>query len=579
LTALLKVRQSTRNTSPEQGETTCKVNIVATDDQAAEPVDGAPNEALPVDAKPAEKVKPAETVAPAEATPSAATPSEDAPTEAVPVEPVPVEPVPVDVVPVEVVPAEAVPVEPNPIEAEPASAEATAAESTPPADRAVPVPSAPLPVPTEPIHPAVVPTPPAKPSVPRSRPPKETKPWGRVDETGTVFVQEEGGERAVGQYPDGTPEEALAYFQRKFVELAGQVTLLEQRAGRGAPATDIAKAVNSLQASVSGANAVGDLAALQSRLDALGGAVTELTEKQSEEAKAAVQAAIVERTAIVVEAEALAAADPAKAQWKQVSATLDELFLRWQKHQNDGPRLPKSESNELWKRFRAARGTIDGHRKAFFAELDSTHKDARTRKQELVTQAEALVVKGPDGIAPYRGLLDEWKLAGRAGKKFDDTLWARFKAAGDAIYSAKSEIDARDNVEFEANLALKLELLTEAEPLLTATDRVQAKDKLISIQRRWDAIGKVPREKVKTVEDRLRKVETAVRKLDEDHWQRSNPEKQARSEGLASQLHSAIAKLERELEEAKANGDKKKIAEAQEALDARKVWLDALGSN
>jgi hypothetical protein len=48
---------------------------------------------------------------------------------------------------------------------------------------------------------------------------------------------------------------------------------------------------------------------------------------------------------------------------------------------------------------------------------------------------------------------------------------------------------------------------------------------------------------------------------------------------LASQLHNAIAKLERELEEAKANGDKKKVAEAQEALDARKVWLDALGSN
>jgi Domain of Unknown Function (DUF349) len=539
LIALLKVRQSTRNTSPEQGETTCKVNIVATDDQAVEPVDGAPIEALPVDAKPAEAEKQAETVA---AEPSA-------PVEAVPAE---------TVAAVEAVPAETV-----------------AAEAVAPAEAEVPAEA----VPAEPAHVAVVPGPPAKPSAPKSQPPHETKPWGRVDETGTVFVQEADGERAVGQYPDGTPEEALAYFQRKFVELAGQVTLLEQRAQRGAPATDIAKAVKSLQASVSGANAVGDLAALQTRLDALGGTVTELTEKQTEEARAAVQAAVVERTAIVVEAEALAAADPAKAQWKQVSATLDELFLRWQKHQNEGPRLPKNESNELWKRFRAARGTIDGHRKAFFAELDSTHKDARTRKQELVTQAEALVAKGPDGIAPYRGLLDAWKLAGRAGKKFDDTLWARFKAAGDAIYSAKSEIDARDNVEFEANLAQKLELLTEAEPLLTATDRVQAKDKLISIQRRWDAIGKVPREKVKTVEDRLRKVETAVRKLDEDHWQRSNPEKQARSEGLASQLHNAIAKLERELEEAKANGDKKKVAEAQEALDARKVWLDALGSN
>jgi hypothetical protein len=404
----------------------------------------------------------------------------------------------------------------------------------------------------------------------------EETPWGRVDETGTVFVREADGERAVGQYPDGTPEEALAYFQRKFTELAGQVTLLEQRAKRGAPAADIAKTVKSLTASVASANAVGNLALLRTRLEALSGTVTELTEKQSEETKAIVAAALAEREQIVVEAEKLAAQDPAKAQWKLVSASMDELFARWQKHQQDGPRLPKNESNELWKRFRAARAIIDGHRKAFFAELDSTHKDARSRKQDLVAKAEALQPKGADGIPAYRTLLDDWKLAGRAGKKFDDALWAQFKAAGDALYSAKSEIDAKDNVEFEANLEQKLELLTEAEKLLTVTDRIKAKESLASIQRRWDKIGKVPRDKVKVVEDRLRRVETTVRKLDEEHWQRSDPEKQARSEGLASQLHDAIAKLERELADAQASGDKAKVAKAQEALDARKVWLDAI---
>lgn len=401
-------------------------------------------------------------------------------------------------------------------------------------------------------------------------------PWGRVDETGTVFVREADGERAVGQYPDGTPDEALAYFERKYTELAGQVTLLEQRAKRGAPAADVAKAVKALSGTVSSANAVGDLASLAARLEALSGTVGELTEKQSEESKAAVAAAIVERTSIVEEAEKLASQDPAKAQWKQVSAQLDELFARWQKHQTDGPRLPKAEGNELWKRFREARATIDTHRKAFFSELDAVHKDARLRKQELVEKAEALAPKGADGVAAYRALLDQWKLAGRAGKKLDDALWARFKAAGDVLYQAKTEIDAKDNVEFEANLALKLELLTEAETLLTETDRVKAKQKLGDVQRRWEKIGKVPREKVKTVEDRLRKVETAVRKLDEEHWNRTDPEKVARADSFAGQLAAAIAKLESELAAAKAGGDKKKIADAQEALDARKAWLGSI---
>jgi hypothetical protein len=403
-------------------------------------------------------------------------------------------------------------------------------------------------------------------------------PWGRVDDDGTVYVREGDGERAVGQYPDATPAEAIAYFERKYVELAGQVGLLEQRVRGGAPARDVAKAITSLKAAVTGANAVGDLASLSERLEKLGGSVGELTEKQTAEAKAAVADAIAEREKLVAEVEALAAQDPAKAQWKQVTTQLDQLFARWQTHQQDGPRLPKSEGDELWKRFRAARTTIEGHRKAFFAELDGTHREARTRKQELAEKAEALASKGTAAIPDYRRLLDDWKAAGRAGKKVDDALWARFKAAGDVLYAAKAEVDAQENAEFSANLEKKLELLTDAEKLLTETDRKVAKEKLLAVQRAWDAIGKVPRDAMKSTEDRMRKVEAAVRKLDEDHWNKSNPEKQARSDGLASQLTAAIEKLEKELAAAKAAGDARKVKDAEEALAARKIWLDALGS-
>lgn len=405
----------------------------------------------------------------------------------------------------------------------------------------------------------------------------DQQPWGRVDESGTVYVREGDGERAVGQYPDATPEEALAYFERKYVELNGQVTLLEQRAKGGAPAADIAKSVANLSAAVANANAVGNLAALAERLGALGGAVNELTEQQSQEAKAAADAALAERAAIVEEAERLAAEDPAKTQWKQTSAALDALFAKWQAHQHDAPRIPKADANDLWKRFRAARTTIEQNRKAFFAELDSAHKGVRNRKQQLIEQAEALAPKGPEGVPAYRALLEEWKKAGRSGKKQDDAMWAKFKAAGDVLYAAKSEVDAQENEEFAGNLTQKLELLTEAEQLLTETDRTKARNALSSIQRRWDAIGKVPRDQVKVIEERLRKVEAAVRKLDDDHWKRNNPETKARAEGLAGQLNDAIQKLEAELAEAKAGTDAARIAEATEALEARKAWLKAIG--
>lgn len=402
-------------------------------------------------------------------------------------------------------------------------------------------------------------------------------PWGRVDPDGTVYVVDGDGERAVGQYPDAGPEEALAYYVRKFDELETQVRLLEQRARRGTSAAELARAVATLRDGLATANAVGDLRSLAERLDALGGEVEELTEAQREAARAALAAALGERTALVEEMERLAAADPAKTQWKQASVRIDELFARWQEHQRRSPRLPKAEAGELWRRFRDARATVERSRKAFFAELDGQHREVKARKSRLIEQAEALLPRGAAAIPDYRRLLDEWKGAGRAGKRNDDALWTRFKAAGDALYAEKAELDARENAELEQNLAVKRALLEEAEPLLTATDHVEARERLTSIQRRWDAAGKVPREHVRAVEDRMRRIEAAVRGLEEEHWRRDDPEKRARSESMERQLHEAISGLEAELAAAQESGDAARIAAAQEALDARKAWLSALG--
>ena len=166
---------------------------------------------------------------------------------------------------------------------------------------------------------------------------------------------------------------------------------------------------------------------------------------------------------------------------------------------------------------------------------------------------------------------------GRAGKKLDDALWAKFKAAGDVLFQAKAEVDAQEDEAYRANLTEKLALLDEAEKLLTVTDPKQARTALNRIQRSWDEIGRVPRDQVRPVEDRLRKVETHVRSLEDERWQREDPEKKARSEGMVGQLQDAIAKLEAELAAAEASGDQRAAAEAREALEARRSWLKAVG--
>ena len=57
--------------------------------------------------------------------------------------------------------------------------------------------------------------------------------WGRVAEDGTVFVRTADGERSVGQYPAGTPEEALKFFTDRYDALDFEVGLLEQRVRAG----------------------------------------------------------------------------------------------------------------------------------------------------------------------------------------------------------------------------------------------------------------------------------------------------------------------------------------------------------
>ena len=441
------------------------------------------------------------------------------------------------------------------------SADATGTTVEAPAPRPVPVPG---------------PGRAARPAATASGP---SEPWGRVDDDGTVSVREADGWRVVGQYPDGSPDEALAYFERKYADLASEVTLLEVRHRRGgASASDLRATAKAVHAKLDNAAAVGDLAGLAARLDALTETLAAESETEAAAAREAVDAAVKARTELVEKAEALAARDPRTVQWKQTTAELNSLFDQWQSQQQNGPRLPKSAAQQLWKRFRDARATVDKHRRAFYAELDEAHKAVRDRKTALVEKAESLASKGEDGIPAYRELLDQWKSAGRAGKKVDDALWVRFKAAGDALYGARIEREAADVEASREKIEAKRALLDEAKAVADERDLAKARSLLTHVQRRWDDIGRIfPRDAERSLDDELRKIEQNLRSREETDWKRNDPETKARANDMTRQLMDSIHKLEDDLAAAEKSGDRKAIATASEALEARRSWLKALG--
>ena len=399
--------------------------------------------------------------------------------------------------------------------------------------------------------------------------------WGRVDGEGRVYVQDGGTEREVGQFPDVPIAEAMAFYVRRFLDLKATVDLFAMRLPQ-LSIREIDSTVKSIGESLVAPAAVGDLDGLRARFEALRAVAAERRAAINAERAAAKEQALKDRTAIVERAEAIAAQDPGRTQWKSSGAELRELLEQWKGAQRRGPRLDRPTEDGLWKRFSHARTTFDRHRRQFFSELDAKQAQVKAAKEALIKRAEELSgsTDWAGTSAKYRGLMEEWKKAGRASRKEDDALWARFRAAQQVFFDARRAKDEAADAEFAENLKVKEALIAKAEALLPVKNVKAAKRALRPIQDAWEEAGRVPRNAVRRLEGRMRAVEDAIREAENAEWRRTDPETKARAEGLAGQLEDSIAELESDLAAARSAGDAKKIAEAEAALTARRAWLE-----
>jgi hypothetical protein len=394
-------------------------------------------------------------------------------------------------------------------------------------------------------------------------------PWGRVADDGTVYVRTADGERSVGSYEAGTPEEALEFFTKRYDELEGKVHLLEQRvaSGRLAPeeATSSARA---LRDQVVDAHAVGDLVSLAARLDALGPVIAVQRSARKEERAQKTAESKAEKEKLVAEAEKLAEGTD----WRNGANRLRDLLATWK----ELPRLDRATDDALWRRFSTARTTYTRHRKAHFAEEHERRDSARVVKERLAQEAEALSTStdwGPTA-GRYRDLMREWKAAGPAPREVDDQLWQRFRGAQDTFFGARDAANAALDEEFAANADVKEQILAEAERLVPVTDIEAAKKSFRDLADRWDEAGKVPRDRMKDLEGRMRKVEQAIRSVEEEQWSRSDPEKSARADDMISKLEAGIAETQAKLDKATAAGDTKRTQDLEAELANKQAFLD-----
>ncbi|WP_329114419.1 DUF349 domain-containing protein [Streptomyces sp. NBC_01465] len=394
-------------------------------------------------------------------------------------------------------------------------------------------------------------------------------PWGRVDETGTVYVRTADGEKVVGSWQAGSPEEALAYFERKYEGLVVEIGLLERRVKTtDLSAKDAQTAIDHLRGQVEEHHAVGDLDALRKRLDGLISTVEARREERKVEKAKQTDEAKLAKEALVVEAEELAQSD----QWRSAGERLRALVDTWK----GLPRLDRKSDDELWHRFSHARSAFSKRRKAHFASLDAQREDARKAKEKLVAEAESLSGSTDWGAtaARYRDLMTEWKAAGRAQRESEDDLWNRFRGAQDVFFAARSEVFAERDAEQGENLKLKEELAVEAEKLLPVKDLKASRAAFRALNERWEAIGHVPRDARPKVEGRMHTVERALQEAEESEWRRTNPEARARAAGLTGQLQDAVDKLRTQIDTARTAGNNAKADKLARELEGRQALLD-----
>lgn len=383
--------------------------------------------------------------------------------------------------------------------------------------------------------------------------------WGRVTDDGTVFVKTTEGERAVGSWHAGTPEQGLAHFTRRYEQLATEVTLLEQRLRGAGDPRQVATSAERLKESLPSAAAVGDLEALGRRVEVL----LEKTATAVEEHKAVRAAAKEENVAklatLADEAEKLGASSS----WKDAGERLRTLGQDWKRITG----VDKKTADAQWERVAAARARFNERRTAHFAALESQRGVSQERKEKLVKDAEQLSgsTDWKTTAERYKQLMGEWKAAGRAPREVEDTLWDAFKGAQDVFFQARNSSFAEKDQEFAGNQKVKEEILAEAEAL----ESPGGKGRLRALQEKWEEAGKVPRDVMKSLEDRFAKVEEKFRtQADVSHVKTTDST-------FVVRLKEKVADLEKKLGIAQAAGRSTGDLEAQ--LETQRQWLSQAG--
>jgi len=166
--------------------------------------------------------------------------------------------------------------------------------------------------------------------------------------------------------------------------------------------------------------------------------------------------------------------------------------------------MPREEGKELSKKFWATLKTFFHNKGEFFRQLESKREQNLELKNQLCSDAEAILATGEDNASNTQKIIElqkKWKAIGQVPENYKDTIYDRFKKACDSYFDQKRAKNKEVEVEFEENLKRKIDLIERIE-IAAANKDESSLDLLSAFKSEWSSIGFVPKKDMQATQKR-----------------------------------------------------------------------------
>lgn len=194
---------------------------------------------------------------------------------------------------------------------------------------------------------------------------------------------------------------------------------------------------------------------------------------------------------------------------EESGTSIKEVKAIQDKWKEVGP-VPRQHNRTLWANYNALLDRYYDHRSIYFELKELDRKKNLEAKVELCEKAEALALDENinRAVQELNHLHEEYKHVGPVPKEAQEETWLRFKAASDSIYSKRKVHVDELKEKLEENLEAKQVLCDQLESFLSfQSDKMtewNGKTKeILELQKSWEKIGGLPRDKSKVVNKRF----------------------------------------------------------------------------